>query len=80
VPLNKRRSSNAIWSSVSYSVYTGCNNDQSRCYSIMSKRSHDNDNDDEDDYMSDKILAAAAQASGPQLLNPRRRVPPPPQP
>ncbi|CAF4759829.1 unnamed protein product, partial [Rotaria magnacalcarata] len=34
----------------------------------MSKRSYDNDNDDdEDDYMSDKILAAAAQASGPQL-------------
>ncbi|CAM4886496.1 unnamed protein product [Rotaria socialis] len=74
VPLNKRRSSNAIWSSVSYSVYTGCNNDQSRSHD------NDNDNDDEDDYMSDKILAAAAQASGPQLLNPRRRVPPPPQP
>jgi hypothetical protein len=28
--------------------------------------------------MSDKILAAAAQVSAPQLLNPRRRVPPPP--
>ncbi|CAF3787785.1 unnamed protein product [Rotaria sp. Silwood1] len=42
----------------------------------MSKRPYEND-DDDDDYMSDKILAAAAQASAPQLLNPRRRIPPP---
>ncbi|CAF0888608.1 unnamed protein product [Adineta ricciae] len=42
----------------------------------MLKRLHE-DEDDEDDYMSDKILTAAAQASAPQLLNPRRRVPPP---
>ena len=45
----------------------------------MSKRSHEDD-EDEDDYMSDKILAAAAQVSAPQFLNPRRRVPPPPVP
>ncbi|UJR22801.1 hypothetical protein I4U23_025832 [Adineta vaga] len=44
----------------------------------MSKRVHDDD--DEDDYMSEKILAAAAQVSAPQLLNPRRRVPPLPVP
>ncbi len=46
----------------------------------MSKRPHEVEDDDEDDYMSDKILAVAAQASAPQLLNPRRRVPPPPPP
>ena len=45
----------------------------------MSKRSYDND-DDEDDYMSDKILAVASQAAAPQLLNPRRRLPPAPPP
>ena len=46
----------------------------------MSKRSYEDEEDEEDDYMSDKILAVAAQVSAPQLLNPRRRVPPPPPP
>ena len=48
----------------------------------MSKRVRDRDDDDEDeDYMSEKYLAAAAQAVAPQLLNHRnRRLQPPPPP